>query len=282
MGCDHRREPPDESPAGTRDFGRLYASLPEEAEAIGWYEQRAAIEIDFKRPPPMGQAGSDSFKPLSMALEIAILSFAGVNSAAEAFAAARERSSAGASWPREVGFVEHHADGHLVLRGTFAGHYVDVDEALHVSERGAAEGWAAGAAIGALLGPLGFAVGLVAGGAIGSQLAKPSESDPEPQPLSDRLRIAVPRSGSAIVLIAEAPTSTNCSRPPVRAAHMHFGKLSLRARPPLSGRRWMLRLRPRPDRRGKARRQRKQPKPLLATGPLHDEHPDPHRVSLNP
>jgi uncharacterized membrane protein len=204
MGCDHRREPPDESPAGTRDFGRLYASLPEEAEAIGWYEQRAAIEIDFKRPPPMGQAGSDSFKPLSMALEIAILSFAGVNSAAEAFAAARERSSAGASWPREVGFVEHHADGHLVLRGTFAGHYVDVDEALHVSERGAAEGWAAGAAIGALLGPLGFAVGLVAGGAIGSQLAKPSESDPEPQPLSDRLRIAVPRSGSAIVLIAEA------------------------------------------------------------------------------
>jgi uncharacterized membrane protein len=92
----------------------------------------------------------------------------------------------------------------MVLRGTFAGHYVDVDEGLHVSERGAAEGWAIGAVIGALAGPFGFAAGMVTGGLIGSQLGKPSEADPEPQLVVDQLRSAVPASSSAIVLIADA------------------------------------------------------------------------------
>jgi uncharacterized membrane protein len=132
------------------------------------------------------------------------LSFDGVNSAGEAFVAARDRSGA-APWTSEVGFVEHHENGHLVLRGTFAGHYVDVDEALHVSERGTEEGVAVGAVIGTLLGgPLGLAVGTVTGATLGSQLGKPSETDAEPEPLAERLRAAVPRSGSAIVLIADA------------------------------------------------------------------------------
>jgi uncharacterized membrane protein len=139
-----------------------------------------------------------------MAPDCALLSFDGVNSAAEAFAAARDRSRA-APWTSEVGFVEHHENGHLVLRGTFAGHYVDVDEALHVSGRGTEEGVAVGAVIGTLLGgPLGLAVGTVTGGTLGSQLGKPSETDAEPEPLVERLRAAVPPSGSAIVLIAEA------------------------------------------------------------------------------
>jgi uncharacterized membrane protein len=89
-----------------------------------------------------------------------------------------------------------------VLRGTFAGHYVDVDEALHVSERGAAEGFAGGAVVGALLGPPGFAAGMVVGAILGSQAGEPTEADPEPRLLVDQLRAAVPRSGSAIVLIA--------------------------------------------------------------------------------
>jgi uncharacterized membrane protein len=140
-----------------------------------------------------------------MDLDFALLSFDGVNSAAEAFSAARDRAGAAARWTSEVGFVEHHESGHLVLRGTFAGHYVDVDEALHVSGRGTAEGVVAGAVIGTLLGgPLGLAVGTVTGGTIGSQLGKPSETDTEPQALAERLRAAVPRSGSAIVLIADA------------------------------------------------------------------------------
>jgi hypothetical protein len=64
-----------------------------------------------------------------MALDLALLSFDGINAATGAFAAARDRSGAAGPWASEVGFVEHHEDGHLVLRGTFAGHYVDVDEA---------------------------------------------------------------------------------------------------------------------------------------------------------
>jgi uncharacterized membrane protein len=140
-----------------------------------------------------------------MACDFVLLSFDGVNSAAEAFAAARDRSGGAAPWTSEVGFVEHHENGHLVLRGTFAGHYVDVDEGLHVSGRGTTEGVTAGAVIGTLLGgPPGLAVGTVLGGTIGSQLGKPDEIDPEPEPLTERLRAAVPRSGSAIASIAQA------------------------------------------------------------------------------
>ena len=47
-------------------------------------------------------------------------------------------------------------------------------------------------------------MGTVAGGTLGSQVGKPSETDAEPEPLTERLRAGVPRSGSAIVLIAEA------------------------------------------------------------------------------
>jgi uncharacterized membrane protein len=139
-----------------------------------------------------------------MALEFALLPFSGVNSASKAFSSARDRSRS-APWISKVGFVEHHANGHLVLRGTFAGHYVDDDEALHVSEQGAAEGGAAGAVIGALLGgPLGFTLGMVLGAGIGSQTGKPSERDVEPEALAERLRGAVPLGGSAIVSIADA------------------------------------------------------------------------------
>ena len=44
MGFDQYHEPPEELPAATRTFARLCASLTEEAEAIGWYEQRIAVE----------------------------------------------------------------------------------------------------------------------------------------------------------------------------------------------------------------------------------------------
>jgi uncharacterized membrane protein len=43
---------------------------------------------------------------------------------------------------------------------------------------------------------------MVVGAILGSQAGEPSEADPEPQLLVDQLRAAVPRSGSAIVLIA--------------------------------------------------------------------------------
>src|SRR4029077_13985023 len=46
MGFDQYHEPPEELPDETRTFARLCASLTEEAEAIGWYEQRLAVEGD--------------------------------------------------------------------------------------------------------------------------------------------------------------------------------------------------------------------------------------------
>ena len=54
MGFDQYHEPPDELPEQTRTFARLCASLTEEAEAIGWYEQRLAIE---QRPGGQGGDG---------------------------------------------------------------------------------------------------------------------------------------------------------------------------------------------------------------------------------
>ena len=50
MGFDQYHEPPAELPEEARTFARMCASLIEEAEAIGWYEQRLAIERDPDGP----------------------------------------------------------------------------------------------------------------------------------------------------------------------------------------------------------------------------------------
>jgi Protein of unknown function (DUF1269) len=136
--------------------------------------------------------------------DLALLICAGTNSAAEAFTAARERAGREAAWVSRTGLVEHHADGRLVLRGTFAGRYVEVDEVPHGSEHGSEVGFVVGAAIGFLLGPVGFAEGVLWGPQIGSRLGKPDQIEREPGLLVERLRGAVPPSHSAIVLIAEA------------------------------------------------------------------------------
>jgi uncharacterized membrane protein len=136
-------------------------------------------------------------------IEFALVRFGAITAAEKAFADARDRSAPDAPWIHQIGLVEHHHNGHWVLRGTFAGHYLDVDEALHVSERGSAEGFAAGAALGALLGPPGLAAGMVLGAIIGSQTAQPNEHDREPRPLDEQLRHRLPRAGSAIALIAQ-------------------------------------------------------------------------------
>jgi uncharacterized membrane protein len=137
-------------------------------------------------------------------LELAVVRFPGTNAAEEAFAAARARAGADAPWVHQVGYVEHHHNGRLVLRGMFAGHYVDIDEEDHVSDRGAAEGFAVGALVGLLGGPPGLAVGMVLGAIIGSQLGPPTETELEPRELVDQLRAALPRSSSAIVIVGPA------------------------------------------------------------------------------
>jgi uncharacterized protein len=47
MGTDQYHEPVEELSQKTRTFARMIAALVEEAEAIGWYEQRI-----LKRTPP--------------------------------------------------------------------------------------------------------------------------------------------------------------------------------------------------------------------------------------
>jgi hypothetical protein len=69
MGFDQYHEPPDELPAATRTFARLCASLTEEAEAIGWYEQRLAVEADAEAAAIMRDAQGEEFKHFSMDLE---------------------------------------------------------------------------------------------------------------------------------------------------------------------------------------------------------------------
>ena len=69
MGFDQYHEPPDELPQATRTFARLCASLTEEAEAIGWYQQRLAIETDPDAVAVMRDAQGEEFKHFSMDLE---------------------------------------------------------------------------------------------------------------------------------------------------------------------------------------------------------------------
>jgi uncharacterized protein len=69
MGFDQYHEPPEELPAATRTFARLCASLTEEAEAIGWYEQRIALEKDPEALAVMRDAQGEEFKHFAMDLE---------------------------------------------------------------------------------------------------------------------------------------------------------------------------------------------------------------------
>ena len=69
MGFDQYHEPAAELPPETRTFARLCASLTEEAEAIGWYEQRLAVEPDPEARAIMHDAQGEEFKHFAMDLE---------------------------------------------------------------------------------------------------------------------------------------------------------------------------------------------------------------------
>ncbi len=69
MPFEQYHEPPDELPAKVRTFARMMASLIEEAEAIGWYEQRLAVEKDRSARAIMKNAQQEEFKHFGMDLE---------------------------------------------------------------------------------------------------------------------------------------------------------------------------------------------------------------------
>jgi len=69
MPTEQYHEPPDELSAATRTFARMITSLQEEAEAIGWYEQRIAVERDPEALAIMRDAQGEEFKHFAMDLE---------------------------------------------------------------------------------------------------------------------------------------------------------------------------------------------------------------------
>ena len=69
MGFDQYHEPPEELPEASRTFARMIASLTEEAEAIGWYEQRLALEKNKDAVAIMRNAQHEEMKHFGMDLE---------------------------------------------------------------------------------------------------------------------------------------------------------------------------------------------------------------------
>jgi len=138
-----------------------------------------------------------------MSLDLTILTFDHADGAERAFTHLPE-SVLDEPWLAEVAFVERRRRGRIVVRGTFAGRYLDVEDESDVLGRDTLVGALTGAVIGAAFGPPGFAAGLVAGGAIGGVL-EASHIPALEGALFDEIRVRVPAGSSAIVLLAQAP-----------------------------------------------------------------------------
>jgi uncharacterized protein len=69
MGFNQYHEPAGELSQETRTFARMITSLTEEAEAIGWYEQRISLEKDKEARAIMEKAQEEEFIHFAMDLE---------------------------------------------------------------------------------------------------------------------------------------------------------------------------------------------------------------------
>lgn len=69
MGFHQYHEPPEELSKETRTFARMITSVIEEAEAIGWYEQRISVETDKEAKAIMQDAQKEEMKHFGMDLE---------------------------------------------------------------------------------------------------------------------------------------------------------------------------------------------------------------------
>jgi uncharacterized membrane protein len=135
-----------------------------------------------------------------MSLDLALMVFDHVEGAERAYTHLSGAAASG-PWVREIAFVEHHRHDRIVVRGTFAGRYVDVDEHGDVIGKRTAEGALTGAVVGALFGPPGFAAGLVVGGTAGG-LDEAAHVPHLHDAFLDEVRAEVPMKSSAILLLA--------------------------------------------------------------------------------
>jgi uncharacterized membrane protein len=133
-------------------------------------------------------------------IDFALMVFANIEGAERAYADAPKRVR-DVDWAKDVAFVEHHSHDRLVIRGSFAGHYVDADDYAGFIGPRMAEGALAAGAAGLLFGPPGVAAGFVAGGIAGG--VSTEHSGPRLRSaLFDKLRSEVPEGSSAIIQLA--------------------------------------------------------------------------------
>jgi uncharacterized membrane protein len=135
-----------------------------------------------------------------MSLDLALMVFDHVEGAERAYADVLD-ASVDAPWVHEVAFVEHHRHDRIVVRGTFAGRYVDVDDQGDVIGKRTAEGALTGAVVGFFFGPAGLAVGLVAGGTAGGR-SEAKHGTHLHDAFLDDVRAEVPEKSSAVLLLA--------------------------------------------------------------------------------
>src|SRR4051794_20727325 len=135
-----------------------------------------------------------------MSLDLALLVFDHVEGAERAYAGVLQTPGRG-PWVDEIAFVEHHRHDWIVVRGTFAGRYVDVDERGDVIGKRTAEGALTGAVAGLFFGPMGLAVGIV-GGASAGGLSEAGHAAQIHDALLDEVRAEVPAKSSALLLLA--------------------------------------------------------------------------------
>lgn len=152
-------------------------------------------------------------------LDLALMVFAHTEGAERAYSSS-PGVIAGIAWAQEVAFVEHHRHDRIVVRGEFAGRYVDADDDQKFIGRKTAEGALTGGVAGLVFGPAGLAAGMVGGGVAGSV----AEERSGPQLRSaffDEVRADVPEGSSAVVLLA-APEHVDAM---VAALEGHGGQL---------------------------------------------------------
>jgi uncharacterized membrane protein len=135
----------------------------------------------------------------AMGLDLALEIFRHIEGADHAYADVRGRAG-DAPWVHEIALVEHHRRDRLVVRGSFAGRYIDVEDQSDPLGKKTVVGALTGAVAGLVFGPPGFVVGLVGGGIAGgvAQAGVPELHDA----FFDEIRADVPQGSSAVVLLA--------------------------------------------------------------------------------
>jgi len=96
--------------------------------AVGLPRRRAAARDEDEAAAPTAAPAVERPPEHATTRDLAVVSFDGLGAAERAYARVRD-SAPDASWIREVALVERHRHGRMVVRGTFAGRYLDVGDA---------------------------------------------------------------------------------------------------------------------------------------------------------